>query len=114
MAVAAEQTSQLLKAFRSKLPETTESEFCWDEVESELQTTLRAVREKKLAKQYRVPASQRSASEEVTQLTVASDASASLVVGSETSDVENLRVLLQSSSMGDQEPMGAELGGHPA
>ena len=94
MAMASEQACHMLQTFRTKVSSTVERGFDWDEVENELQKTLNAVRVKKVAELYRGNASERSTSGDVTQMTNESSISM-LPAGSETSDVEGLRMLLE-------------------
>lgn len=105
MAMSSEQACRVLKMFRTRVMNTVEHGLNWDEVESELQKTLNAVRVKKMAELYQGTASERSTGGEVTQMAGESNISTLLITGSETSDVESLRLLLGRTSVEDEEAM---------
>ena len=112
MAMASEQACRMLRTYRSKVESTTDKGLDLDEVENELQKTLNAVRVRKVALQYRASVSERSTSGDVTQMTNESNSSMITgTAGSETNDVESLRILLQRTSVADDEPVhAAEVG----
>ena len=116
MAVASEQACRMLRTFRGKVASTVvERGVNWDEVENELVRTLEKVRERRMSERYRaVSGSESATSADVTGLTVetGTDMSMSLLArsGSEASDVESLRVLMERSSVADEEAVGGEIG----
>jgi hypothetical protein len=102
--MATEQAGRMLKTYRTKVTLCADRGVDWGEVENELQKTLNAVREKKVALRYTAIASERSTSGDATQMT--NESETSLAAGtavSETSDVESLRLLLQRTSVADDE-----------
>lgn len=106
MGAASEQACRMLRTYRTRVISTTDKGLDWSEIENELQKSLNAVREKKVVTQYIGPISERTTSGDVTQMT--NDPSISMAsgaAGSEMSEVESLRVLLQTTSVADGEPV---------
>lgn len=106
MGAASEQACRMLRTYRTRVISTTDKGLDWSEIENELQKSLNAVRVRKVATQYIGPIGERSTSGDVTPMT--NDPSISMAsgaAGSEMSEVESLRVLLQTTSVADGEPV---------